>query len=113
VPDESLYEKETLTGPVSIEELMERHAGSTLLIVSDAGAARGPGDRERLQETRRFLDRVSGTWQPVAWVNPMPRRRWKGTSADRIARIPGLAMTELTEDGLVQAIDILRGRRSA
>lgn len=113
VPDESLYEKETLTGPVSIDELMERHAGSTLLIVSDAGAARGPGDRERLQETRRFLDRVSGTWQPVAWVNPMPRRRWKGTSADRIARIPGLAMTELTEDGLVQAIDILRGRRSA
>jgi uncharacterized protein with von Willebrand factor type A (vWA) domain len=113
VPDERLYATETLTGPVQIEELLERHAGSTLLIVSDAGAARGRRDRERIETTRHFLDRVSGQWQPVAWVNPMPRRRWKGTSADRIARFPSLAMTELTEDGLVQAIDLLRGQRSA
>lgn len=113
VPDERLYARETLTGPVPVEELLERHSGSTLLIVSDAGAARGRRDRERIETTRQFLDRVSGQWQPVAWVNPMPRRRWKGTSADRIARFPSLSMTELTEDGLAQAIDILRGQRSA
>ncbi|HKH44630.1 MAG TPA: hypothetical protein VKM72_08210 [Thermoanaerobaculia bacterium] len=113
VPDEHLYETETLTGAVPVGELLERHAGSTLLIVSDAGAARGRRDRERIESTRQFLDRVSGSWQPVAWVNPMPRRRWKGTSAERIARFSSLTMTELNEDGLIQAIDLLRGRRSA
>jgi hypothetical protein len=113
VPDEQLYQTETLTGPVPVKDLLERHAGSTLLIVSDAGAARGRRDRERIEGTRQFLDRVSGPWQPIAWVNPMPRRRWKGTSAERIARFPSLTMTELSEDGLVQAIDLLRGRRSA
>ncbi len=113
VPGERLYATDTLTGPGSTEDLLERHADSTLLIVSDAGAARGRRDRERIETTSRFLDRVSGQWQPVAWVNPMPRRRWKGTSADRIARFPNLTMTELTEDGLVQAIDLLRGQRSA
>lgn len=113
VPDEQLYETEMLTGAVSLGELLERHTGSTLLLVSDAGAARGRRDRERIEGTRQFLERVSGLWQPVAWVNPLPRRRWKGTSAERIARFPGLGMTELTEDGLVQAIDLLRGRRSA
>lgn len=113
VPDERLYQRETLTLPVRLTELLDRHGASTLLIVSDAGAARGRRDRERISETRQFLDRVSPVWQPVAWVNPLPRRRWKGTSAERIARFPNLSMTELTEDGLVRAIDVLRGQRSA
>jgi hypothetical protein len=38
--------------------------------------------------------------------------RWPGTTAERIARLPGLVMVELTEDGLTRAIDILRGQRS-
>jgi len=113
VPDERLYERETLTHPVRLADLLDRHGTSTLLIVSDAGASRGRRNRERITETRRFLERVSPYWQPVAWVNPLPRRRWKGTSAERIARFPNLAMAELSDDGLVWAIDVLRGQRSA
>lgn len=112
VPDR-LFETETLTSPVSLDAAFELHGASTLLLVSDAGAARGRRTRGRITATRALLERIAGRWQPIAWANPMPRHRWPGTSAERIARLPGLAMSELTEDGLVQAIDVLRGQRSA
>jgi hypothetical protein len=43
----------------------------------------------------------------------MPRLRWAGTGAGRIAREAGVAMLELTDDGLIHAVDVLRGRRDA
>jgi hypothetical protein len=112
VPDR-LFEAETLTRPVSLDTAFELHGASTLLVVSDAGAARGRRTRGRIAGTKTLLERIAGRWQPVAWANPMPHHRWNGTSAERIARFPGLSMSELTEDGLVQAIDVLRGQKSA
>ena len=114
VPAEMVYAKDSLTGPESLQELLEQQAGGALLILSDGGAARGTRDREQVEETRQFLQRA-GTWltQPVAWINPMPRPRWRNTSAAAIDRLPSLAMFELTEDGLTQAVDVLRGQRSA
>ncbi len=114
VPTEMVYAKDSLIGPESLQELLEQQAGGALLILSDGGAARGTHDRERVEETRQLLKRA-GTWltQPVAWINPMPRARWRNTSAAALDRLPGLAMFELTEDGLTQAVDVLRGQRSA
>jgi len=113
IPGERLYERDNLTHPVRLDHLLERHGASSLLIVSDAGAAQGLRDQERIGETRRFLEQVADLWRPVAWANPLPRKRWKGTPAERIALLPHVAMTELSEDGLVKAIDVLRGHRSA
>jgi uncharacterized protein with von Willebrand factor type A (vWA) domain len=112
VPDR-LFETETLTRPVPLDTAFEQTGASTLLVISDAGAARGRRNRGRIAATKALLEKIAGRWQPVAWANPMPRPRWPGTSAERIARFPGLAMSEMTEDGLVQAIDVLRGQRSA
>jgi uncharacterized protein with von Willebrand factor type A (vWA) domain len=112
VPDR-LFETEMLTRPVSLQAAFELHGASTLLVVSDAGAARGRRTRGRITGTKTLLEKIAGRWQPVAWANPMPPKRWPGTSAERIARLPGLSMSELSEDGLVQAIDVLRGQRSA
>ena len=114
VPAEMVYASDSLIGPESLPELLEQQAGGTLLILSDGGAARGTRDRERVEDTRQFL-RHAGTWliQPVAWINPMPPSRWRNTSAAGIARLPNLAMFELTEDSLTQAVDMLRGQRSA
>jgi uncharacterized protein with von Willebrand factor type A (vWA) domain len=116
VPGEHWYETESLTSPVPVQDLTDgKKPGQTqspLLVVSDAGAARGSSGADRVQDTAGFLVQIAGAWQPVAWVNPMPRRRWVGTTADQIARLKGLSMVELTEDGLTQAIDILRGQRT-
>jgi hypothetical protein len=75
------------------------------------GKATGQTNREHVRSARRFIDLArDASWWPIAWLNPMPRRRWVGTSAARIAAIPGIAMFELTEDGLVAAVDHLRGK---
>jgi uncharacterized protein with von Willebrand factor type A (vWA) domain len=82
-------------------------------VVGDAGATRGHLDSERVRQVRTFLQDTRVAFQPVAWLNPMPEPRWRGTTAERIARLPHLAMSELNDEGLVQAVDHLRGKRAS
>ena len=109
-PLEVLYKKETLTKPVRIERVLQENQGSTLMIYSDAGAARGFMRRDRIEESREFLGRVRREWQPIVWMNPMPRHRWRNSSADGIGRLSHHTMLQLTEAGLIRAIDVLRGK---
>lgn len=110
VPQLVLYEDERLTTPVRVEKLLSEEPGSTLLVVSDGGAARGGDSWTRARETLEFLSATHSRWQPVAWANPMPKDRWPGTTAARLTRSSSLKMLELNEDGLIEAIDYLRGR---
>jgi uncharacterized protein with von Willebrand factor type A (vWA) domain len=110
VPTEVLYERETLTRPVAIEKALKERQTSTLMIFSDAGAARGFSKRERVEESRDFLARVKNQWQPIVWMNPMPRHRWKLSSAEKIGRLAHHTMIPLNEEGLIRAIDVLRGK---
>ena len=109
-PVEVLYERETLTGPIAIEKALSEHQSSTLLIFSDAGAVRGFHRRDRVEESEEFLTRVWRQWQPIVWMNPMPRHRWSRSSAEKISRSPHITMLHLHEEGLVRAIDVLRGK---
>lgn len=110
-PLEVLYKKETLTKPVPIERVLQENQGSTLMIYSDAGAARGFMRRDRIEESREFLGRVRREWQPIVWMNPMPRLRWRYSSADGISHLSHHTMLQLTEEGLIRAIDVLRGKQ--
>lgn len=109
VPD-VLYRDGRLSAPEPVERVLRAHPASALLVVSDAGAARGGRGADRVAATGDFLRAVQPQWRPAAWLNPMPRARWKGTGAERIARMRGVSMFALDEDGLVQAVDVLRGR---
>lgn len=113
LPDEVLYRTESQTGPVTLKAALERHAGTPLLILGDGGAARGARNPDRIRETQAFLKRISGAWRPIAWINPMPRHRWRRTSFEAVTRARGVAAFGLTEDELIRAIDVLRGRREA
>lgn len=111
-PTEALFETDRLVRPTTIEDAQQRHPDCALLVITDAGAARGRLDRDRVAGTRRFLASTAGSsWWPIAWVNPLPPRRWAGSSAARIAALPGATMFELSEDGMVRAVDFLRGNR--
>ncbi|TMQ15614.1 MAG: hypothetical protein E6J91_13185 [Deltaproteobacteria bacterium] len=79
------------------------------IVFSDAGAARGRFDRDRVEATREWLDRVRAA-TPLVWLNPMPTSRWLGTSANAIAR--SVPMYELSTAGVIQAIRMLRVRES-
>lgn len=86
---------------------LSRHAG--IVVVSDAGAARGRFDADRLVDTialGRTLRQVPRC--TAAWLNPVEPERWRGTTAEQIAR--HLPMVPLTRDGMTHAVDVLRGR---
>jgi uncharacterized protein with von Willebrand factor type A (vWA) domain len=109
VPSDTLYETESFLRPVEMKNLLRDHAGTPLMIISDAGAARGARNRRRLEATREFFSTVGRNFHPVVWMNPMPRSRWSKTSAEQIARFPSLSMLPLNEEGMLTAIDSLRG----
>jgi uncharacterized protein len=108
-PRAGLYRTEGLTGRVDLGEVLRQEADSAALLIGDAGAARGRFDRDRVAGTRAFLRQVRGPWSALAWLNPMPRHRWAGTSAQRVAIDLGLAMFEFSDEGITRAIDVLRG----
>ncbi|MGD1805228.1 SUMF1/EgtB/PvdO family nonheme iron enzyme [Dapis sp. BLCC M126] len=58
-----------------------------VLILSDGGAARGRFVSERVDKTENFIKFLSRKVERVAWLNPLPREKWRGTSAQEISAI--------------------------
>ncbi|MEH2261216.1 sigma factor-like helix-turn-helix DNA-binding protein [Nostoc sp.] len=102
--DPYLLEAETLKNVFSNLQ-SER---STVLIFSDGGAARGNYNRDRIQLTKQFLDELRRYTHSIAWLNPMPRFRWGGTSANQIERM--IPMFEFNRRGLQSAVSLLSKR---
>ena len=108
VPGEYLYGDAYLTRPVKQEEVLSRCTNETsVLIVSDAGAARGCRRLPRIQATTEALFQLKQRSSLIAWLNPMPQARWTGASAQIIAHLA--PMCQMDQDGLSRAIDIVRG----
>ncbi|KAM3113486.1 hypothetical protein [Phormidesmis sp. 146-33] len=112
-PIGSLYHDPLHQEAEPIEEVLAKlkRDHTVVLIFSDAGAARGGLNLERVRVTMDFLMQVKQQVRTVAWLNPMPRSRWMTTTAEEIAR--SIPMFEVTRQGLDGAIDALRGRHQA
>ena len=93
----------------SLRELLRRFAGGALLVLSDAGSARGLQSRRRVSRTKAFLETAANLGIEVVWINPMPERRWGGSSAAQIEREGPVLMLPLDEENLARAMDHLRG----
>lgn len=107
--EERLYRdpQRTVAEPLDVA-LAGCDAETSVLIVSDAGAARGRRNRARIRLTALALAELKSRTPLLAWLNPMPSERWRGASAEIIA---GLApMYPMDADGLSAAIDQLRGQ---
>ena len=81
---------------------------TALLIFSDGGAARGGYSEERYELTKKFLAQLQQKVRYIVWLNPMPKKRWLGTTSGEIARL--VPMFEVNRRGLQDAISLLRGR---
>ena len=110
LPRTQLFTTVGLGEPEELDEILCRHAGAGLLVVSDGGSARGVLNRRRAIQTAAFLARVSRQFPAAAWLNPMPPDRWTGTTAAHIAAGP-VPMLPLDAAHLLRAIDILRGNK--
>lgn len=107
-PEVYLYKKHNFTQPLPIEDVLsEQVRDNSVLIVSDAGAARRTYDGQRLKETKAFIKLLRQHTYLYAWLNPVPRPRWKTTTAEDIGEF--VPMYPLDRQGLNDIINILLG----
>jgi uncharacterized protein with von Willebrand factor type A (vWA) domain len=85
LPRRQLFADADLSDPQPRDEVLRRHAGAGLLVVSDAGSARGYLNRRRALQTAAFLAEAASVFPAIVWLNPMPRTRWAGTTAALVA----------------------------
>jgi uncharacterized protein with von Willebrand factor type A (vWA) domain len=108
-PAEYLYlEPARLQARRVLDVLMGFDPYTALLVISDAGAARGHLDAERVEQTRVFLRKLAQHARRIAWINPLPNPRWANTTAGEIARL--VPMFDMSRRGLDDAVNTLRGR---
>ncbi|MEC4815157.1 MAG: hypothetical protein SAK29_18055 [Scytonema sp. PMC 1069.18] len=108
-PEKYLYSDPTRLKAQLITNFLESLDKKTsVLIVSDAGAARGNYNPGRIEYTRFFIEQLQQSVNYYAWLNPMPNDSWEYTTAGEIARF--VPMFEMSREGLSAAINTLRGR---
>jgi uncharacterized protein with von Willebrand factor type A (vWA) domain len=93
-PLEYVYRTPQLTEPIKLKEIFSSTSSehTYALILSDAGAARGNENPIRISSTVDFVSSLWRNVKDVVWLNPMPRNRWRGTSAAKIAQSEGVKM---------------------
>ena len=94
------------TIPLVFKQATQAH--TQMLIVSDGGAAKGELDQEKIYQMRQFIKTGMTHFAQMAWLNPMPKHRWKATSAEEIAQV--ISMFEATSKGFELAINRLKGK---
>jgi uncharacterized protein with von Willebrand factor type A (vWA) domain len=104
-----LYADRTLSDPKPARNVLTEHAqDAAVVIVSDAGAARGKYDLLRLLDTVAFLKGLKSFTGRMVWLNPLPSEAWAPSSAAEIAR--HVPMFEMDQDGMHRAVNVLRGQ---
>jgi uncharacterized protein with von Willebrand factor type A (vWA) domain len=116
-----VYKTPSLTEPVALSELYSliRPDHTNALVISDGGAARGNMNSRRAEQTLEFLyGNANGeNGSPglhksalfVSWLNPMPRHRWRNTTASVVDRLPDTPMYSVMEkDGYGNFLNIIQ-----
>jgi uncharacterized protein with von Willebrand factor type A (vWA) domain len=107
-PEVYFYKKPNLTQTCPIEDVLsEQVKDNSVVIVSDAGAARRTYDGQRLKETKTFIKQLRQYTYLYAWLNPVPQPRWRTTTAEEIAEF--VPMYPLDRQGLNDIVKILLG----
>lgn len=106
-----VYANPHFTHPKRVDAVLSKvsQLHSYVMIISDAGASKGHLNKGRIAATG-FIEQANGQYEmdrnsflskllrltkDVVWLNPMPRDRWKGTSAEIIAQMPAVKMYSL------------------
>jgi uncharacterized protein with von Willebrand factor type A (vWA) domain len=104
-----VFKDEDLLTPTPLAELVAAHAaGSSVVLIGDAGAARGRFDAMRLLDTLAFLKALRALAARVVWLNPLPRSYWRRSTCAQVAR--HVPMFPLDRHGVHDAVNVLRGQ---
>ncbi len=108
VPQEFLYLDEHLTKPIALDQVLDGIDEETsVVVVSDAGAARGRRDRSRIRETTCVVGKVRSRTERLGWLNPMPIDRWGRSGAEILAYL--VPMGSMDRDGLRGVVGAVTG----
>jgi uncharacterized protein with von Willebrand factor type A (vWA) domain len=111
VPRDVVFGSRDQRVTIPIDEAAAPFASGSILIYSDAGAARGGYNTGRVSQTAQMLAALRRHTTSIAWLNPVPRERWPGTTAEAICDLEGFVpMFPLDRAGLTDAVNVLRGR---
>ncbi|MUG95987.1 SUMF1/EgtB/PvdO family nonheme iron enzyme [Scytonema sp. UIC 10036] len=103
--DLDLLQKQPLT-----EIIPHLHKNRTVvLIFSDGGAARGGFNQGRVDFTAQFLSQIRPVVKNIAWLNPLPANRWRGTTAAEVAK--HVSMYPFSKPDWRRMMNELRGRQ--
>ena len=107
-PAESVYQDSHLTTPIPLNEILAQcDRDSKVLVISDAGAARGYRRMGRVRAITEVLFDIKEYTNSIAWLNPMPKQRWESSSAQIISHL--VPMFPMNKEGLAQGISIVQG----
>ena len=97
LPQDYLFQNITYTEGIAKQQFFKKCKSEqpNLIIISDAGAARGRFNDERIQLTKQFLEKLPKQGKSTVWLNPMPQKRWKYNSAQAIAANTNMFELEL------------------
>lgn len=110
VPRKRIFSDREFVNSHRLEHVLRRGMGKSVLIISDAGAARGNFDENRFRHTINFIELLKKSTKNIAWLNPTPEERWQFTTAGAITKETNVPMFTMKPDSLNDAIDILRGK---
>ena len=87
-PDDYLYDWDQPSKAIPLATLLPRlhRSRTTVLLVSDGGAATGTKSLERQRRIAMFLERLCPCIHQLLWLNPLPPERWAFTTAQAIAQ---------------------------
>ena len=109
IRDGWLYRDPELLYPVPLAEVLRDHGRSwTVVVFSDAGAARQRYDVARVIDSLALAKTLHQAGATAVWMNPLPQSHWRSTSAAELAR--HVAMFPLDGEGIHRAISHLRGQ---
>lgn len=105
-----LYTDSTLLSPEPLADVLQSYAaGASVVLISDAGAARNRYRISRLLDTIAFMKALRTYTTHYVWLNPLPKRYWLNSTAAHIGR--HVPMFTLDRDGIQRAVNVLRGHQ--
>ena len=103
-PRDFVYLQPKGTEVLLLERLPLERQRTVLVIISDAGAARGGYNPQRLEMTQTLLNKLQPHVKALFWLNPIPSMRWTGTTAAAICKLLEGRMFEMPQGGIQAAI---------
>lgn len=104
-PRDFVYLQPKETKVLALDSLPLKPEYTVLVIISDAGAARGGYNPMRVEMTKVLLNKLEPFVKALFWLNPIPSQRWTQTTAQAIYQLLERRMFELPQGGIQAAIN--------